>query len=92
MSHGQLLEAVRHQIDYYFSIDNLVKDLFLRRKMDDGGWIPTAVGPFSNASRVWRAAVAAAEHCTVAPLAGFAGWAIHDCAFGPHCFSLIAHG
>lgn len=43
MSHGQLLEAVRHQIDYYFSIDNLVKDLFLRRKMDDGGWIPSAV-------------------------------------------------
>jgi len=43
VSHGQLLEAVRHQIDYYFSIDNLVKDLFLRRKMDDGGWIPSAV-------------------------------------------------
>ena len=45
VSHGQLLDAVRRQIDYYFSIDNLVKDLFLRRKMDDGGWIPLAVCP-----------------------------------------------
>ena len=65
VSHGQLLEAVRHQIDYYFSIDNLVKDLFLRRKMDDGGWIPTAVSPPVNALRVRRAVAAA--HSRVTP-------------------------
>jgi hypothetical protein len=41
--HPQLLDAVRQQVDYYFSIDNLVKDMFLRRKMDDDGWIPTSV-------------------------------------------------
>lgn len=41
--HPQLLDAVRQQVDYYFSIDNLVKDMFLRRKMDDDGWIPTSI-------------------------------------------------
>ncbi|CAK9143844.1 unnamed protein product [Ilex paraguariensis] len=29
-----------NQIDYYFSDENLVKDNFLRSKMDDHGWVP----------------------------------------------------
>ncbi|XP_020581955.1 la-related protein 1B-like [Phalaenopsis equestris] len=28
------------QIEYYFSADNLCKDLFLRSKMDSNGWVP----------------------------------------------------
>ena len=34
---------MRRQIEYYFSVENLCKDMFLRKKMDDGGWIPTRV-------------------------------------------------
>ncbi|KAL8088516.1 la-related protein 1C-like [Apium graveolens] len=32
-----------NQIDYYFSDDNLVKDHFLRSKMDDQGWVNISV-------------------------------------------------
>ena len=39
----QVAEQVRLQIEYYFSVDNLVKDVFLRSKMDDQGWITTSV-------------------------------------------------
>lgn len=45
-----LAEAVRKQIDYYFSVENLCKDIFLRSKMDDNGWIPLAV--IANFNRV----------------------------------------
>ena len=34
---------MRKQIDYYFSVANLVKDVFLRSKMNDSGWIPLMV-------------------------------------------------
>ena len=40
---AQVAEQVRLQIEYYFSVDNLVKDVFLRSKMDDYGWIATSV-------------------------------------------------
>lgn len=30
---------VQSQIEYYFSVDNLVKDVFLRKHMDSQGWI-----------------------------------------------------
>lgn len=39
ISQEQLQLAVRQQIEYYFSIANLVKDVFLRSKMNDEGWI-----------------------------------------------------
>jgi len=35
---GQI-SAIQLQIEFYFSIDNLCKDLFLRSKMDEQGWI-----------------------------------------------------
>ncbi|CAG9462764.1 unnamed protein product [Pedinophyceae sp. YPF-701] len=38
--------TVRQQIEYYFSEGNLEKDLFLRARMADGGWIP--VGLLAN--------------------------------------------
>ncbi|GLC63381.1 hypothetical protein PLESTF_000030300 [Pleodorina starrii] len=47
-----LAEAVRKQIDYYFSVENLCKDIFLRSKMDDNGWIPLAVVANFNRVRI----------------------------------------
>lgn len=32
-----------NQINYYFSDDNLVKDMYLRNQMDCGGWVPIAL-------------------------------------------------
>lgn len=43
ISQDQLLLAVQQQIEYYFSIQNLVKDVFLRSKMNEEGWIPLHV-------------------------------------------------
>lgn len=34
-----LIGTVLFQIDYYFSMDNLLKDIFLRKRMDSQGWI-----------------------------------------------------
>ncbi|KAG1359443.1 la-related protein 1C [Cocos nucifera] len=31
------------QIEYYFSSDNLCKDIYLRQKMDDQGWVPISL-------------------------------------------------
>lgn len=39
----QIKEYVRHQIEYYFSNENLEYDLFLRGKMDLNGYIPLSV-------------------------------------------------
>ncbi|ACO61912.1 predicted protein, partial [Micromonas commoda] len=39
----QILAAVRQQVEYYFSVENLCKDLFLRQRMDAEGWIPLPV-------------------------------------------------
>jgi len=39
----QIKECVRHQIEYYFSNENLEHDLFLRKKMDTNGYIPLSV-------------------------------------------------
>ncbi|BBH08058.1 winged-helix DNA-binding transcription factor family protein [Prunus dulcis] len=35
----QLHTKIINQIEYYFSNDNLIKDTFLRRNMDDQGWV-----------------------------------------------------
>jgi len=45
-----VLEAVKVQVEYYFSVQNLVKDMFLRAKMDENGWIP--IGVIANFNRV----------------------------------------
>ncbi|RMZ53502.1 hypothetical protein APUTEX25_003324, partial [Auxenochlorella protothecoides] len=46
---AQVREAVRAQVDYYFSVGNLVRDLFLRSKMDGEGWIPVrAIAAFNR--------------------------------------------
>ncbi len=38
-NYGTILGMVTTQIEYYFSIDNLCKDLFLRRHMDSQGFV-----------------------------------------------------
>lgn len=45
----QIMEAVMKQIEYYFSVENLCKDIFLRSRMDENGWIPLNV--ISNFNR-----------------------------------------
>ena len=40
---ANVFDLVRTQIDYYFSGANLVKDVFMRAKMDENGWVPLTV-------------------------------------------------
>ena len=40
---NQVIEYVRRQIEYYFSEENLLTDIFLRRKMDANGFIALSV-------------------------------------------------
>jgi len=35
--------ALLWQVEYYFSVENLCKDLYLRQQMDEEGWIPLNV-------------------------------------------------
>lgn len=39
MEHQYLMEMVSTQMEYYFSLDNLLKDMFLRRHMDSQGFV-----------------------------------------------------
>lgn len=34
---------ILHQVEFYFSPDNLAKDVFLRRQMDSDGWVKVSV-------------------------------------------------
>jgi len=44
MMEGQtLIGAIQIQIEYYFSVDNLCKDLYLRGQMDSEGWVPLSL-------------------------------------------------
>ncbi|XP_064507568.1 la-related protein 1B isoform X2 [Pseudopipra pipra] len=38
-----LKEYIKHQIEYYFSTENLERDFFLRRKMDQQGFLPVSL-------------------------------------------------
>lgn len=37
---NMVMTMLKQQIEYYFSIDNLCKDLFLRQRMDSQGFVP----------------------------------------------------
>lgn len=39
---NELLHGLVLQVDYYFSVDNLCKDFFLRKQMNDQGFVPLA--------------------------------------------------
>jgi la-related protein 1 len=38
-----LISLVSAQVEYYFSIENLCKDMYLRTHMDSQGWVPLSV-------------------------------------------------
>eukprot|EP01025_Chloroclados_australasicus_P012125 TRINITY_DN1552_c0_g1_i2.p1 TRINITY_DN1552_c0_g1~~TRINITY_DN1552_c0_g1_i2.p1 ORF type:complete len:839 (-),score=133.22 TRINITY_DN1552_c0_g1_i2:915-3431(-) len=48
----QRQNAIKVQVEYYFSFDNLIKDIFLRGKMDSNGWIPLQVVASFNRMRM----------------------------------------
>jgi la-related protein 1 len=49
VSPDALKESVKKQMEYYFSMENLTRDFFLRGKMDTQGWIPlTTVAGFNR--------------------------------------------
>jgi len=44
-----VIDSVRKQVEYYFSEGNLQRDFFLRRQMDEQGYIPVAlIGSFNR--------------------------------------------
>ncbi|XP_070143081.1 la-related protein 1 isoform X3 [Drosophila kikkawai] len=43
MDANSVKEAIKKQVEYYFSSDNLTGDFFLRRKMDPEGYIPVTL-------------------------------------------------
>ncbi|KAI3816323.1 hypothetical protein L1987_16016 [Smallanthus sonchifolius] len=48
-----LLGSILRQIEYYFSDENLVKDMFLRSHMDDEGWVPiTLIAGFQRVQKL----------------------------------------
>ncbi|XP_023543638.1 la-related protein 1C-like [Cucurbita pepo subsp. pepo] len=48
-----LYAMIVSQIEYYFSGENLVKDTFLRQKMDEDGWVPVRlIATFSKVKRL----------------------------------------
>ncbi|KAJ6637570.1 La-related protein 1 [Pseudolycoriella hygida] len=49
MDSVNIKDAIKKQIEYYFSEDNLMKDFFLRRKMDAEGFLPvTLIASFNR--------------------------------------------
>ena len=43
LNHEELIEAVRKQVEYYFSKENLQSDAFLTSQMDANMTVPIAV-------------------------------------------------
>mmetsp|Transcript_2566 Transcript_2566/g.3884 ORF Transcript_2566/g.3884 Transcript_2566/m.3884 type:complete len:973 (-) Transcript_2566:116-3034(-) len=52
VTRDDIMQKIREQINYYFTPNNLCKDLFLRSKMDNEGWVPLAVVSSFNRVRV----------------------------------------
>lgn len=46
----QLKEILLRQIEYYFSMENLIKDIYLRSQMDEEGWVPLSI--LANFNRI----------------------------------------
>jgi len=40
LDEATLKTRIKHQIEYYFSEENLLKDIYMRRKMDPNGFLP----------------------------------------------------
>lgn len=49
----QLKDFVKSQIEYYFSVDNLTRDFYIRRNMDEDGWVSISlIATFRRLSHV----------------------------------------
>lgn len=49
------LSNIAYQVEYYFSVENLCKDLYLRKNMNSNGWIPlTVLGSFTRLKNLTR--------------------------------------
>ena len=58
---AMLLGAVRQQVEYYLSVQNLVKDVYLRQAMDQAGWIPSHIITGFNRMRMLLAPALATQ-------------------------------
>ena len=63
------MKAVQVQIEYYFCFDNLIKDEYLRRHMNDMGWVPIdlianfpKVARMTNSIAIIHSAIASSSH------------------------------
>jgi len=53
--HATMVRKVKEQVEYYFGVDNLLKDVFLRKHMTDEGWLPISlIASFSRVSQMTR--------------------------------------
>merc|ERR1719281_1011344 len=43
MDRAELEDRIKQQLEYYFSEENLRKDLYLREQLDQGGWAELAL-------------------------------------------------
>ncbi|CAH1415264.1 unnamed protein product [Lactuca virosa] len=51
----QLHVKIVTQIDYYFSNENLVRDIYLKRNMDEHGWVPASlIAGLKKGEKIWR--------------------------------------
>lgn len=53
----QLPAIVAKQIEYYFSPDNLCKDIYLRKHMDIQGWVPVSLIKEFNRVKQWTSTI-----------------------------------
>jgi la-related protein 1 len=58
---AMLLGAVRQQVEHYLSVQNLVKDVYLRQAMDQAGWIPAHIITGFNRMRMLLAPALATQ-------------------------------
>jgi la-related protein 1 len=60
----QLKAAIKKQVEYYFSTNNLVRDTYLRGQMNTEGFIPISfILSFKRLSMLTRDATALTEAC-----------------------------
>merc|ERR1719409_2119820 len=56
------VELLRRQVEFYFSVENLCKDIYLRSHMDEKGWTPLElIASFPKVQRLGASAAGIAE-------------------------------
>jgi hypothetical protein len=57
-----VMAYLRSQVEFYFSVDNLVKDLYLRKNMSESGWVEGTIVTGFRRVRGWMDHLAALEN------------------------------